>query len=70
MKSYGTVGAQYVPAQCEKYLPLHNVTGNNTCAATSFIEKIVTCDKWVFDKTEKTIVNEVSNELSYISLFQ
>jgi hypothetical protein len=58
-ESYG----HFVPETCKKYVynnSLSGDSGNQSCAAHFFEHKEETCNKWVFDKGERTIVNDVS----------
>lgn len=51
----------FVPEQCEQFEVNRTVLWipDDTCPAEWFSEKRVTCDRWVFEKGEKTIVNDV-----------
>lgn len=61
----GTISESYghfVPDTCKKYVHNSSLTddfGNQSCAAHLFEHKEVVCNKWVFDKGERTIVNDV-----------
>lgn len=57
---------QFVPEICKKYV--YNSTGfenarKNSCAAHFFDHKETGCNQWVYDEGERTIVNDVSDEL-------
>lgn len=50
----------FVPEQCERFDANRttNFTGNE-CPDEWFGEKRLSCDRWVFDESERTIVNDV-----------
>ena len=56
----------FVPNQCDLYeLAQPNndsvhIGSSNECPAEWFSTKIATCESWVFDENERTIVNDVS----------
>lgn len=57
----------YTPEKCALYQYTTDRSndvdhGNSTCVPEAFDvnHKIMTCDKWVFGETDRTIVNDVS----------
>lgn len=54
----------FVPEQCEKFEANKTKTWiGDECPDEWFSEKRVQCDRWVFDKSERTIVNDVCPQL-------
>lgn len=58
-----TVNGIFDPEKCLKFA--FEMTSNvsaptNECPAEWFSEKQISCDEWVFDPKERTIVNDVS----------
>lgn len=51
----------FQPEDCSKYVFKNNNTiSNETCPAHWFGNEEERCNQWVFDETERTIVNDVS----------
>lgn len=64
----GTLRGQntFVPEQCEYYEREANQSSTITatsdeCPAHWFSDRVSRCERWVFDDTERTIVNDVTN---------
>ena len=55
----------FQPEICTKYIFKNDSTphGNDACPAHWFDHEEERCSQWVFDKSERTIVNDVSNFL-------
>lgn len=52
----------FQPELCSKYVFKNDSTsrGNDSCPAHWFEHEKENCNEWVFDKSERTIVNDVS----------
>ena len=48
----------YKPHQCQMYIAYSNAT-NLTCPLGHFSRNTITCDAWVYEDNEHTIVGEV-----------
>lgn len=50
----------FVPEQCQRFEMSGNGTAATVCPADWFVEQQpIECDRWVFEKGERTIVNDV-----------
>lgn len=50
----------FTPEQCQYFASRTQSNISNICALDNFSDEVKTCDRWVYDKFEKTIVEEVS----------
>jgi hypothetical protein len=65
--SFSESSGKFVPEFCTKFVYNNNsVTNENKiCPASWFGDKEERCDRWVFDETERTIVNDVRQGLHF-----
>lgn len=55
-----TVGGIFNPEQCLKFASEINVNASSPeCPAEWFSDRQISCNQWVFDPKERTIVNDV-----------
>lgn len=62
--SISASSGSFQPKVCEKFIFNNDTTHetNETCPAHWFAHETERCDRWVFDKGERTIVNDVSGD--------
>lgn len=53
----------FVPEFCSKFIFKNDSLANATCTSEWFEHEEERCDRWVFDESERTIVNDVRSKL-------